>query len=100
HLLRVPRPAGGHDADLAERVRPAPGLAPADLHVAHFYPFARLRGPARLPIPPSLRRLACLAACGGGPSSLVPRSWGGSGGKSTVQAAPRPFGSLICLSSG
>ena len=37
----------------------------------------RLRGPARLPIPPSLR---CL------PSSLVPRS--------SVQAAPRPSGSL------
>jgi len=27
------------------------------------------------------------------PSSLVPRAWGGSGGKSTVQSAPRPFGS-------
>ncbi len=39
-------------------------------------PLAR-RGPARLPIPPSLRRL---------PSSLVPRS--------SVQAAPRPGGSL------
>src|SRR6266851_8317218 len=38
---------------------------------------ARLRGPARLPIPPSLRRL---------PSSLVPRS--------SVQATPRPSGSL------
>jgi hypothetical protein len=35
-------------------------------------------GPARLPIPPSLRRL---------PSSLVPRS--------SVQAAPRPSGALM-----
>ncbi|HYZ52438.1 MAG TPA: amidohydrolase family protein [Streptosporangiaceae bacterium] len=45
---------------------------------AETVPPARLRGPARLPIPPSLRRL---------PSSLVPRS--------SVQAARRPCGSLM-----
>ena len=40
---------------------------------------ARLRG--------ALRRLL--------PSSLVPRSQGGSGGKNRVQSAPRPYGSLV-----
>src|SRR5580704_15869080 len=45
---------------------------------------ARLQGALRY-------RLARLAACGGGPSSLVPRAWGGFGGKSTVRAAPRPL---------
>ena len=40
-------------------------------------------------------RLACLAAFGAGPSSLVPRSWGGSVGTNRVQAPPRPFGGLM-----
>src|SRR5690348_11832200 len=32
------------------------------------------------------------------PSSLLRRSWGGLGGESRVQAAPRPFGSLTVFS--
>src|SRR6266478_2990734 len=62
---------------------------------------ARFRGPARLPIPPSLHRLpSSLVLCSPLarrdalrrrlPSSLVPRS--------SVQAAPRPGGSLTCSS--
>src|ERR1019366_2127048 len=55
---------------------------------AHALLPLRLRGPARLPIPPSLRRL---------PSSLVPRSSVQAATRpfgASVQAAPRPFGSL------
>ena len=39
-LLRVPGPAGGHDADLVQRVGPAPRLAPADLDVSHVLRFS------------------------------------------------------------
>jgi len=46
---------------------------------------ARLRDPTRLPGPLRWRRL---------PSSLVPRAWGVFEGGNTVQAAPRPLGSL------
>jgi len=46
-------------------------------------PPVRLRGAFRRPP-------AGLAACGGGPLSLVPRAWGGSVGTTRVQAAPRP----------
>ena len=47
---------------------------------------SRRRGPTHLPGPSTLRGRAGLAASGGGPSSLLRRS--------SVQAAPRPFGSF------
>ena len=66
--------------------------------VAVYFPLAA--GRAHLPVPLHWHRLAGLAACGGGPSPLVPRARGGSvrkarwvSGESSVQAMPRPFAS-------
>ena len=37
-LVLLPGPPGRDDADLVERVRPAAGLAAADLHLGHVRP--------------------------------------------------------------
>ena len=95
---------------LADRAGPrgqdAGGDRRIDRRRADPAPLGRHRPPAdrhRRPHPPPVRRLglaACLPARFLGalrhrlPSSLVPRAWGGSGGKGTVQATPRPFSSL------
>ncbi len=93
-------PTGGKEA---YKTRPPATEMSSAHHVPNLRESVARPGPV-VPFasgPLSRRRLAGLAACGGGPSSLVPRSCvqGGTAalwlaGGSPVQAAPRPFGSL------